>query len=85
MMRYQIPVTPYRPGPPHVGPPDPDCTREEIAARIDLCRRCDHAAPGSATCEVCEVRCLHLRATIGGPLVAIRSSICPANRWPLLA
>lgn len=61
------------------------CDREQIAARVAVCRSCSDSAPGSATCSACDLRCAHPDARPGEQLLAHRASHCPRNLWSSLA
>lgn len=60
--------------------PDP---RPWLAARVALCRDCEHVARGGSTCAACDLRCAHPLASARPPLLAEPASTCPANLWSL--
>lgn len=60
--------------------PDP---RPWLAARIAACRACEHVASGGQSCAACDLRCTHPAAAERRPLLAVPTSTCPADLWPL--
>ena len=96
-MSWQLPVTSQRSGDPltpeqlaagRAVPPLPasgHCTREQLLSRIAACRACEHVARGGQTCAACDLRCAHPLAAERPPLLAVATSTCPANLWPVSA
>ena len=63
-------------------PPTPD-PRPWLAARIAACRQCEHVASGGQSCAACDLRCAHPSTAERQPLLAVPTSTCPADLWPL--
>lgn len=65
-------------------PPADSITRDQMAARVALCRSCQFSAKQPAACEACDIRCAHPNARPGEQIIARGESTCPGNLWPVL-
>ena len=91
-MSWQLPITPQRSTDPltpeqlaagmEPRPATLSDTRARIAARIAVCRACEHVATRGQSCAACDIRCAHPLAAEHPPLLAVPTSTCPLSLWP---
>ena len=88
-MSWQLPITPQHSAAPLTPEqlaagmePQPD-QRPWLTGRIAACRSCEHVASGGQSCTACDIRCTHPSAAKRPPLLAVSTSTCPLDLWPV--